>query len=71
MTQQYDGAIGSLGYIKFHFHKWTKWNQYERQKEYWGTFANPRDNPIRYMERRQRRHCLICNYEQDKEVHES
>ena len=47
------------------WHKWSKWEQYIEsgetkftwQKEYYP-----------FMEKRQKRHCIKCGYEQDEEV---
>ena len=52
--------------IGFHFHKWSKWEQYERHKTYYGTFDNPKKEGINYPELRQKRYCIICNFVQDQ-----
>lgn len=47
-------------------HKWTKWAQYDWRGRVFGTRLAPLQTegaPI--SERRQRRHCTRCGYEQD------
>ena len=48
----------------WHFHRWTKWEQYE-----WRGFKleHARD-PLQMSQRRQKRHCEVCGKEQDELV---
>jgi hypothetical protein len=52
------------------FHKWTKWEQYiERGTKVLAGLFVPKEvigTTLPYSERRQKRHCLKCNKEQDE-----
>lgn len=47
------------------FHKWTKWEQY-----LWHGFvyAKPDNQRLEVNERRQKRHCEKCGYEEERLV---
>lgn len=48
------------------FHKMTPWEQYDAQMKSW-TRGRP-ESAVTYTERRQKRHCEICNKEEDEKV---
>jgi hypothetical protein len=60
MTEQKDG-------VGFHFHRWSKWQQYFQEGVSYGFAFRPHEGKP-FTERRQKRYCLICNKEQDEEV---
>ena len=47
------------------FHKWGKWEQYVDQ---YITIDKASKREYKAIEKRQKRKCLICNKEEDREV---
>lgn len=66
-------GLNKGGFMCFIFHKWTKWEQYVVKGMAYPGILSPKTiqgKAIPYTERRQRRHCEICNKEQDELIYE-
>jgi hypothetical protein len=50
-----------------HIHKWTRWEQYIQRGMDYGSYLW-REPPVPFTQHRQRRHCTICGWEQDRIV---
>jgi len=53
------------------FHKWSKWEQYTWEGTVYHGIIAPKEmrgKPFQVSEKRQRRKCEKCGYEQDREV---
>ena len=54
--------------FSFHFHRWSPWQQYLASGVDYGWVFKPREKGVEFSERRQRRHCVVCNKEQDYKI---